>query len=109
MLLFISAQETKLIQDGATFVIINTAFFCLLVIVNVFRFSIQGLGYSGFAIIAGVMEMIARGLISLVFVPLFGFISVCFGSPLAWVLADMFLIPAYIHVMKKIKKEYMEV
>lgn len=34
--------------------------------------------------------MIARSLIGLVFVPIFGFSAACFASPLAWILADAF-------------------
>ena len=36
-------------------------------------------------------------------VPKFGIYGVAFASPLAWVLADMFLIPAYRHVNNKLK------
>ena len=36
-----------------------------------------------------------------VLVPIFGYTFVVLASPLAWVCADMFLIPAYRHVMKK--------
>ena len=49
-------------------------------------------------------EMIARILVSLYAVPAFGFLGVCFGDPLAWVAADLFLIPAFLYVYKKIKK-----
>ena len=52
----------------------------------------------------GVSEMIARILVSLYAVPAFGFLGVCFGDPLAWVAADLFLIPAFLYVYKKIKK-----
>lgn len=38
--------------------------------------------------------MIARILISLLAVPAFGYIAVCFGDPTAWIFADLFLIPA---------------
>jgi hypothetical protein len=53
---------------------------------------------------AGVAEMIARSLIGLVFVPIFGFSAACFASPLAWILADAFLVPAFIHCLHKLQK-----
>ena len=46
--------------------------------------------------------MIARTLIGLVFVPIFGFTAACFASPLAWLFADCFLIPAFFHCRKKL-------
>ena len=35
-------------------------------------------------------------------VPVFGFLPACFASPLAWIFADAFLIPAFFHCMKKL-------
>lgn len=65
---------------------------------------IQGMGYSKFAILAGVFEMAARTLVGFVFVPMFGYPAACFASPVAWIFADCFLFPAYFHVLKKTKK-----
>ena len=67
-------------------------------------FLIQGMGYSKFAILAGVFEMAARTLVGFVFVPMFGYPAACFASPVAWIFADCFLFPAYFHVLKKTKK-----
>lgn len=66
---------------------------------------IQGLGYSTFAIIAGICEMIARGIAGFLLVPHFGFICVALASPFAWIMADIFLIPAYLWVMKQLKRK----
>ena len=76
-------------------------FYIPLMFVNLLRFTIQGLGYSGLAVVAGVFEMVARGVFALCLVPSLGFNAVCFASPAAWVMADMFLFPAYFHCMKK--------
>ena len=73
----------------------NAAFYIPLLGVNLYRFTIQGLGYSNLAVIAGVFEMIARGAVAVGLVPLLGFTAVCYASPAAWVLADLFLVPAY--------------
>ena len=52
-----------------------------------------GMGFSQLAILAGVLEMAARTVMGQVFVPLFGFTAACFASPVAWISADLFLIP----------------
>ena len=80
----------------------NGVTYWLLVLVNCVRFMIQGMGFSRLAILAGVFELVGRGVIGLVFVPLFGFTGACLASPLAWVLADSFLIPAYFACRKKL-------
>ena len=67
----------------------------LLLGVNVLRLSIQGMGYSRLSLISGLLEMLARTVVSLWAVPAFGFDAACLASPLAWLLADCFLIPGF--------------
>lgn len=102
--LFVDSAEEELLTYARLFLIVNSAFYICLALVNIIRFMIQGMGFSTFAILAGVFEMVARALAGLVLVPRFGFIGACFASPLAWLFADAFLIPAYIHVRRKLQK-----
>ena len=47
--------------------------------------------------------MIARILVSVIAVPIWGYLAVCFGDSTAWLFADLFLIPAFFYVYKRIK------
>lgn len=100
-MLFLEEKDDKVLKYSYIFLIANVAFYFLLVLVNCVRFTIQGMGYSGFAIIAGVLEMIARTLAGAALVPLIGFPGIMFASPLAWLFADAFLIPAFYKCKKK--------
>jgi hypothetical protein len=62
------------------------------------------MGYSMFAVLAGVMEMIGRTLVAIILVRYIGFTAICLASPIAWILADAFLIQAFIHVRNKLQK-----
>ena len=103
-LLFVDKTEVVVLAQSRQFLLINAIFYIPLALVNIFRFMIQGMGFSGFAVLAGVAEMIARALIGLVFIPIFGFVAACFASPLAWIFADAFLIPAFFYCRKKLMK-----
>lgn len=103
-LLFVDADQAQVISQAHQFLILNSLFYVPLVFVNVWRFAIQGLGYSGFAILAGVCEMAARTLVGFFGIPLFGYTAVCLASPLAWIFADCFLIPAFYHCLKRLRK-----
>lgn len=103
-LFFVESAQAEVIQNVQLFLFINSIFYIPLAFVNIVRFLIQGMGYSKFAILAGVFEMAARTLVGFAFVPMFGFAAACFASPVAWVFADLFLIPAYFYVFKKTKK-----
>ena len=105
-LLFVDQTETTLIQYIYQYLIGNTVFFILLSLVNIVRFMIQGLGYSTFAILAGVCEMFARGLVGAFLVPAFGYVFVTVANPIAWIAADLFLIPAYLYVVKRLRKQF---
>lgn len=82
ILLFVNASEVTVIAQAKQFLVTNAAFYLMLALVNIVRFLIQGMGFSGFAVFAGVFEMVARALVGLVFVPIFGFTAACFASPL---------------------------
>ncbi|MBQ9984106.1 MAG: MATE family efflux transporter [Lachnospiraceae bacterium] len=104
-LIFVDAQETEIIRYTYLFLLGNSAFYVALAFVNIVRFMIQGLGYSTFAILAGVCEMFARGIAGVFLVPNFGFLFVALASPFAWICADAFLIPAYLQVMNRLKRK----
>ena len=89
-------------QQAKLFLLANAAFYGALTVVNVWRFTIQGMGYSVFAILAGVAEMAARTFMGFVGVHFFGVYAIFFASPLAWLAADSFLIPAFHHSHRKL-------
>ena len=104
--------RSGILADAQHFLLINGLFYFPLALVNIVRFMIQGMGFGFFAIIAGVLEMAARTLVGAVLVPIFGYNAACFASPLAWIFADCFLIPAYFVVwnrMKRHKEAYRQV
>ena len=103
VLLFVDPSETEIIADSALFLHISVSFFPVLGLLCILRYSIQGAGYTKLAMFSGVSEMIARILVSVVAVPLWGFWAVCFGDPTAWVFADAFLIPAFIYVYRRLR------
>lgn len=104
-LLFVSKTEVEIIHNVQVFMTLSCVFYVLLLLVNCIRFLIQGLGFSNFAMIAGICEMAARALIGFVFTPRFGFPAACLGNGIAWVFADAFLIPAYFYCIRKTKQK----
>lgn len=102
-LLFVDASETVILDNVRLMLMANSAFYIPLAFVNIVRFLIQGIGFSGRAVFAGVCEMAARALAGFLLVPVFGFTAVCFANPLAWVFADLFLFPAYFKIMRRVE------
>ena len=96
----ISGEVSEILSMSRRYLIVNAAFYMALMYVNLLRFTIQGLGFSELAVFAGVFEMVARGAVALILVPIFGFGAVCFANAAAWILADAFLFPAYTYCLK---------
>lgn len=102
-LMFLNADQVEILGQVRQFLVINAAFYFPLLLVNVVRFLIQGMGYPKLAILAGVCEMVARVLAGFCLVPIFGYIAVCFASPLAWIAADIFLVTSYRRIIRTLK------
>ena len=56
--------------------------------------------------LAGIMEMIARCAVAFIGIVWFGVDAIYYSNPTAWIAANLFLIPAFIIVMKKIENNF---
>lgn len=101
--IFMSADETEVLAASAKYLRCLGFFYWALGILNVSRMSVQGLGYPGRAIFSGFVEMIARIVVSKVFVPLYGFTAICFADQSAWLSAVLYIVPTCFFCLKKIK------
>lgn len=99
-----SADRQMVIDMAQQFLIINSVLYIPLLFVNIVRFSIQGLGYTMIAMIAGLMELVGRAVVAMLLVPSLGYDAACFANPVAWILADLFLIPCYFTCIRKLQK-----
>ena len=100
-MLFLSEPNPEVVEYSFLYLLVGTLGYCLLTLVGTVRFSIQGMGFSSFAMTAGVLEMIARTIAGIALAPTIGFIGICLANVLAWIFADAFLIPAFRHCIKK--------
>ena len=107
-LMFIDKGETEVIALAQQYINMGSYFYPILAVLFVLRNSIQGVGYSMTAMTTGVFELVARAGMGFGFVNRIGYDAVCVANPVAWATADLFLIPAYIVVMKKVKKKLKE-
>lgn len=109
LMLFLDPTEPELealLVLSTRYITISVAFFATLALVNIVRFSIQGMGFSSFSMISGVLEMIARVVMGEWMLPMLGFTAACYANPAAWILADCFLIPAAVLCIRKLKSTY---
>lgn len=102
--LFLESGETAILANAQRFLFWNSVFYIPLAVLIIYRYSIQGLGYSSVAMFAGVAEMAARALVGFWLVPRLGYWAACIASPVAWLFACAFLYPAYHVVMARLRQ-----
>lgn len=98
--LFVS-EDVELIMDSVDLYLKCVGIlFIPLAIVNIYRNGIQGLGYGLLPMMAGVAELVGRGVMSVIAAQQKSYLGVCLASPAAWVLAAALLIGMYFYVIK---------
>lgn len=77
-----------------------------LAIVNIYRNGIQGMGYGILPMMAGVAELVGRGVVAIVAAHYKSYLGTCLASPIAWILAGGFLLFAYFKIIKQQEKRF---
>lgn len=97
--LFVS-EDVQIIMDSVDIYLKCVGiFFIPLAVVNIYRNGIQGLGYGLLPMMAGVAELIGRGMVAVIAASQRSYLGVCLASPAAWVLAGGLLIAMYYYIM----------
>lgn len=104
-MLFVKKSAVEVLDASAKYLRCMGFFFWCLGILNVCRMTTQGLGYSGRAVFSGMTEMIARILVSVIFVPMYGFTAICFADQTAWVSACLYIVPVCFGCIRKISSK----
>lgn len=99
--IFVDGGETEVIGYAVQYLRCMGYFFFLLAFLNTVRSAVQGLGHSGSAMFAGMLEMAARTSMSLFAIPAFGYLAACFTDQTAWVSATVYIVIDYLLIMKK--------
>ena len=98
--LFVSEDVELIMGSVDLYLKCAGSLFIPLAIVNIYRNGIQGLGYGLLPMMAGVAELVGRGVMSVIAAQQKSYLGVCLASPAAWVLAAALLIGMYFYVIK---------
>ncbi|WP_130838402.1 MATE family efflux transporter [Lachnoclostridium sp. Marseille-P6806] len=101
--LFISEDIETILPMVSVYLRCCSFFLIPLAAIFIYRNALQGMGYSFMPLMAGVIELVARGAVAFAAGRSRSFLGVCFASPAAWVAAAVFLFFAYRSRMRKIE------
>lgn len=80
-------------------------FFMPLAVVNIYRNGIQGMGFGLMPMMAGVAELVGRGIVAVIASRRNSYLGICLASPVAWILAGALLLVMYWYIMKILQKK----
>ncbi len=98
--LFVSDDAALIMNSVDIYLRCVGIFFIPLAVVNIYRNGIQGLGYGLLPMMAGVAELIGRGVVAVIAAGQKSYLGVCLASPVAWILASVLLIVMYYYIVK---------
>lgn len=104
-LLFIDAAETEVLALSQRFLMIVVAAYPTLLVILVFRNALQGMGFSNSAMLAGLAELVGRVAAAFTLVDLWGYSGTVLAHVLAWILADVVLIPLYLVKTRHLERQ----
>ncbi len=103
--IFVDSGETAILDAAGQYLGTIGCFYWVLGILNTVRLTVQGLGYSIRAIYSGVVEMIARVVVSFAFVPIFRFGAICAADPSAWVSGAIYISITLFIILRSLRKK----
>ena len=99
--LFISEEIETILPSVDIYLKCVAAFFIPLTVVNLYRNGLQGMGFGFLPMMAGVAELVGRGVTAVIAAGYGSYFGICMASPMAWVLAGGLLILMYFYIMKQ--------
>jgi Na+-driven multidrug efflux pump len=82
------------------------SFFIPLNFIFIYRNGIQGMGYGLLPMIAGIAELVGRGIVAVIGAHIGSYLVVCLSHAAAWICAGTFLFVLYCVLIRKCEKEW---
>lgn len=103
--LFVSGQP-EVVAMAQIYLTINGALYCMLAVLFVVRYTLQGLGQSFIPTLAGMMELGMRCFAAIILARFLGFAGASASNPLAWFGALIPLCASFILTMRRLTRVY---
>lgn len=108
-MLFISASMNDVLDASYLYLSRMGTCWAVLCVLIIARMAEQGIGYATRGLFAGVVEMICRSVVAIVFVPIFAFHAITWCDQVAWIGGAIYIVPMLMitlkHLDAKLKNE----
>ncbi len=105
--IFTKERNEIVIGEAKTYLNISVIFYFFLGQIFIYRNALQGLGQPFIPLVSSIAELGMRSFAAIVLAHHFGFIGVCFASPIAWIGGAAVVTIGYFMVIRKIGRKYL--
>lgn len=107
--IFVTKEQPELIETvismALTYLNISILFYVFLGQIFIFRNSCQGMGNSIAPMISSIVELLMRIFAAIYLASKFGYVGLCYASPLAWIGGALVVTGGYFWTIKKINRQ----
>ena len=100
-MIILTADAAAELDAAQLYLLCNGIPLFLLAFLNISRQTTQGMGYSGWAVFSGAVELVCRVAISFVMVPAMGFTAVALTNGITWFFAALYITPTCFLCIRK--------
>jgi Na+-driven multidrug efflux pump len=108
--IFIEEEDHSIIDQvigtATTYLNISILFYSFLGQIFIFRNALQGMGNAVIPLISSIVELAMRAFAAIYLAVIYGFVGMCFSSPIAWIGASIVVSWGYFHMVKRISRIY---
>lgn len=108
MFLSEGTDKTAVTENVQLYLLWACSFFIPLMLLILYRSSIQGMGDTVFPLVASITELVGRVVVAVGFVGMIGYLAICLACPAAWAGGALIVVPAYFMKLKVLEKKYIQ-
>ena len=105
--IFTKERNDIVIETAKKYLNISVLFYFFLSQIFVYRNALQGLGKPLIPLISSIVELGMRSFAAIILAQHFGFLGVCYASPIAWIGGAMVVSIGYRIIIKRIGHKYL--
>ncbi len=103
---FLNHPSADVLEKATMYVQITTMFYFFLSLIFVFRQALQGMGFPMLPLISGIVELFMRGMSAFYLAGIYGYIGICYASPVAWIGGAIVVVTGYFVVIRRFKVSF---
>lgn len=101
---FTTDYDELLMEQATLYLSLSVPFYFFLGQIFVYRNALQGMGISSVPLISSILELVLRAVSAFILAGMWGFLGICYASPICWIAACLFTSGCYFYVQHTMKK-----